>query len=138
MIADAPRISARSHRPEICLPAAGFKLAGEFDATPVKLGGIDLFFRTYRFESQGRPVHVFFCVWEDRKDPGEIPGPMREWTREDRWRAVMMKKRRLGQQVLEVVTDGFSNEMDARAAFEKHIAPLLRPDPAVGVTSPGG
>jgi exosortase len=131
------RISARSHRPEICLPSAGFTLVEEFDAVPIRVADTELFFRSYHFDNRGRPVFVFFCVWEDRRDPAEAPGPMREWTRESRWNAVMSRKRRLGQQVLEVVLEGVADERAARAALEKHIVPLLRPDPSVRVAAPG-
>jgi hypothetical protein len=41
---------------------------------------------------------------------------------------VLERKRRLGQQVLEIVIAGIKDERAARAAFESRIASLLLPD----------
>jgi len=122
------RMLARFHRPEICLPAAGLRLVRESEVEMVKSGDIELPFRTYLFEQNQGPLHVFFCVWEDQSDPG-MPF-LESWTPETRLQAVLMHRRRLGQQVLEVGIAGDATDEEARNEFERVIAPLIRPDSA--------
>ncbi|MEO6742711.1 MAG: exosortase/archaeosortase family protein [Chthoniobacteraceae bacterium] len=122
------RIAARWHNPDICLVAAGFKRIAEYEPIIIRKGDIGLVFRTYRFDAQDRKNYVFFCVWEDRRDPAEELRPPEGWNPASRIRAVLQRKRHLGQQVLEVAISGIENEQDARAAFERRIAALLQPD----------
>ena len=122
------RIFARWHNPDICLVAAGFKRIAEYDPIIIRKGGIELVFRTYRFDAQERKNYVFFCVWEDRRDPAEELRPPDEWNPASRVRAVLQRKRHLGQQVLEIAISGIENESDARAAFERRITEILQPD----------
>ncbi len=119
------RIVARWHNPDICLTAAGFKRVAEYAPLFIRKDGFELAFRTYRFDVQDRKTFVFFCVWEDRAESGAVP---EEWTPSSRWRAVLQRKRKLGQQVLEVAISGPDNEKAAREAFEKRVTALLRPD----------
>ena len=130
------RIAARWHNPDICLIAAGFRRIAEYDPVIIRKGGIELVFRTYRFDVNDQKNFVFFCVWEDRRDPGEDLRPPDEWNPAGRWRAVLQRKRHLGQQTLEVAVSGYENEKDARAAFERRIKPLLMPDSILPAESP--
>ena len=122
------RIAARWHNPDICLVAAGFKRVAEYEPAIVQKGDVALVFRTYRFDAHDRSHYVFFCVWEDRRNPDEELRPPDEWNPSSRIRAVLDRKRHLGQQVLEVVISGIEDEAAARAAFEARIPALLRPD----------
>ncbi len=119
------RIVARWHNPDICLTAAGFKRVAEYDPLFIRKDGFELAFRTYRFDVRDRKTFVFFCVWEDRAAPGAVP---EKWTPASRWRAVLRRNRKLGQQVLEVAISGAEDEKVAREAFEKRVTALLRPD----------
>lgn len=125
------RIVTRWHNPDICLTAAGFKRVAEYEPDVFRKGDIDLVFRTYRFDAEGRKTFVFFCVWEDRKEPGAAPAPSEEWTPASRWRAVLQRKRQLGQQTLEIAINGLDNVEDARAAFDRRIAAMVFPDSIV-------
>jgi hypothetical protein len=122
------RIVARWHNPDVCLAAAGFKRIAEYDPAVIRKGDVELVFRTYRFDVRDRKNYVFFCVWEDRKEPGAVPAAPEEWNPASRWRAVLQRKRRHGQQTLEVAISGIENEKDARAAFERRITDFLSPD----------
>jgi exosortase len=125
------RTFARWHNPELCLPSAGFRRVAEYEPTVIRQGDIELAFRTYRFDA-GQQIHfVFFCVWEDRKVPAVPAALPEQWTAATHWRAVLQRKRRLGQQVLEVAIAGMTDEHAARAAFEQRITSLLRPDSLV-------
>jgi len=128
---------ARWHNPEQCLPAVGFQRVADYAPTIVRKGEIELAFQTLRFDLHGMPWYVFFCVWEDRKEPGEPKLP-EQWTLGARFRAVLQRRRHLGQQMLEVAISGIADEQAARAAFERRIPELLRPDsifPATDFTS---
>jgi exosortase len=98
----ASALLARMHAPEICLPAGGLRMVSALGVRPFLWAGETLPFRVYVFESRGRPLIVFYCLWEDRpraKDP--LAGE--NWlSRRSRWRAVIKGQRHLGQQVLEV------------------------------------
>jgi exosortase len=133
------RIVARWHNPDICMVAAGFQRIAEYEPLVIRKGDIELVFRTYRFDVRERKTFVFYCIWEDRKDPGAAPAAPEQWTPASRWRAVLQRKRKLGQQALEVAISGIENERDARAAFERRITALLQPDSLLpaGVASPG-
>ena len=122
------RITARWHNPDVCLTAAGFRRIAEYEPIVIRKGDIELVFRTYRFDVQDQKNHVFFCIWEDRKEPGAAAEPPEGWNPASRWRAVLQRKRHLGQQVLEIAISGIEDEKDARAAFERRVTELLRPD----------
>ena len=122
------RTFARWHNPDLCLTSAGFRRIAEYEPAVIRQGDIELTFRTYRFDAGSRINFVFFCVWEDRQEPGAAVALPEQWTAATHWRAVLQRKRRLGQQVLEVAISGIENEKDARAAFERRIRALLQPD----------
>ena len=54
-----------------------------------------------------------------------------EWTFRNRIDNVLQRKRKLGQQVLEVGITGVADDAAARASFERRLPSLLRPDPTV-------
>jgi len=104
-------LRARAHRPDICLPSAGWKQLGtdrieSFRVSP----GHTLAFRRFTFghiESKDAPVraHAYYCLHEDRvhaaeKDRQDLYS---NWDLADRWRVVKDGIRNLGQQVLEVI-----------------------------------
>ena len=122
------RSFARWHNPDICLSAAGFQRVAEYEPSVIRKGDIELAFRTYRFDAGEQINFVFFCVWEDRKEPGAAPSLPEQWTAATHWSAVLQRKRHLGQQVIEVAIAGMKDEHAARAAFESRITSLLHPD----------
>ena len=104
-------LRARAHRPDICLPSAGWKQLGpdrveSFRISPER----SLAFRRFTFghiESKETPVraHAYYCLHEDRvhaaeKDRQDLYS---NWDLADRWRVVKDGIRNLGQQVLEVI-----------------------------------
>ena len=130
------RSFARWHNPDMCLTSAGFKRIAEYEPLVIRKNEIELVFRTYRFDIEGQKNFVFFCVWEDRKEPGPTRAIPEEWTTATHWHAVLQRKRNLGQQVLEVAISGIENERDARAAFERRIPALLQPDSLLPAENP--
>jgi len=126
---------ARWHNPEQCLPAIGFQRVAEYEPAIIRIGEIGLIFQTLRFDLNKVPHYVFFCVWEDRTEEGELKLP-EQWTVGARLRAVLQRKRHLGQQVLEVVISGIEDPQAARAAFEHRLPSLVRPDSILPAPDP--
>lgn len=113
---------ARLHRPEICLPASGWHLVADRGIDRFSAGNLSLPFRSYIFEESGRPLHVFFCKWEG--------GGGRQFGLEgskqgDRIRAVLMGRRRVEQQTLEIIIHGYETLELAEAAVRKRLPGLI-------------
>jgi len=111
-------IRARTHRPDICLPAAGWKQVADTGvhtyptASSFALPFRHLEFRVRRPERSGQRVaHTFYCLSEDRVPSGsaidsklpQMTAPRHRLTRNERIRRVLEGQRHLGQQVMEVV-----------------------------------
>jgi exosortase len=104
-------LRARAHRPDVCLPSAGWK-----ELRPARLEtfatgpGRSLSFRRFTFgkvESGDAPVraHAYYCLHEDRVHDAEkdMPDLYSNWDLTDRLRVVKHGIRNLGQQVLEII-----------------------------------
>jgi hypothetical protein len=104
-------LRARAHRPDICLPSAGWKQLGpdRVESFPISPGR-SLAFRCFTFgriESKETPVraHAYYCLHEDQVHAAERDRQdlYSNWDLADRWRVVKDGIRNLGQQVLEVI-----------------------------------
>lgn len=107
---------ANAHRPDVCLPAAGWDAAGDDGVSLYPVApGLTLPFRHFRFTRRegGGVAHIFYCLWEDRAAPGGGGGAATTTTESlgrdpsegsysERWQAVRDGRRHLGQRVLEV------------------------------------
>ncbi len=114
---------AKSHRPEICLPASGRRLDREFEPTLVKIAGINFLFRTYRFKANDNAVYVFYAVREDGTPDGAA-GNMRESHRR-RLEAAWNGSRGLGQRVIEVAISSSPSFEKAKEAFALEMPKLF-------------
>jgi exosortase len=120
------RILARLHRPENCLPAAGYNLREERDIT-VKARDLNIPFRAMDFDYDGKKVYVFFCLWQDRLKSGEELRIRDHWDdRLVRLESVLLGERNLGQQTLEIVISGFDNSQEAEGALRRQMENLIR------------
>ena len=112
------------HQPTVCLPASGLTQVGvadkELAPTPI---GIDLPVEQYEFTYHGQRLFVFYVVWQDRTG---YDLPTAQVTPAQRISAAMRGERNLGQQTLEIVLTGPANAADARAAFHRELAAILR------------
>ncbi|MDP9291587.1 MAG: archaeosortase/exosortase family protein, partial [Verrucomicrobiota bacterium] len=112
------RILARTHRPEICLPASGITLQSEDRPVEISAGNISIPFRAYTFqEANGQPMHVFFCLWQDRREANVRV----DWGRMDGLQMVLDGERNVGQQVLEVAISGYATMAEAEAALRRRL-----------------
>jgi exosortase len=125
-------VRARAHRPDICLPAAGWQQRSDTNKTYFVNNQLSLPFRCVNFvqPSSGVTAHTFFCLQEDRRTNEarpdlELPaGIQPEWSFSARWRAVRDGVRNMGQQIIELIILAPSQADDA--AVGQQFAALLR------------
>ena len=126
---------ANLHRPDVCLPASGWKQVADHGVRnyPVS-NSVELPFRHFEFQrtfegSAIQTAHAFYCLSEDRIGESSTSGPgadspgmfgnRSEWTRTERLDAVLKGRRHLGQQVIEAIF--MSNEPFSAADAESYL-----------------
>jgi exosortase len=120
------RVLARMHRPENCLPAAGYKLCKDRGTIIVKAKNLLMPFHALDFECAGDQVYVFFCLWEDRAKQPERPRIRDEWNQFAKLESVLLGERNLGQQVLEIVIFGYNKPEEAEAALCRDVEAIIQ------------
>jgi exosortase len=120
------RILARAHRPEVCLPAAGYKLRADRGTITIDARGLIIPFHALDFDYDGRQAHVFFCLWEDGLRGTVQPRVWDPWTRLARLETVLLGERNLGQQVLEIVIFGYATPQEAEAALRRDVEAMIQ------------
>jgi exosortase len=105
-------VRARAHRPDICLPSAGWEPLGDGNTRSYRVSSdLTLPFRQIDFASGNHvaAARTFFCLQEDRRstetrpDLALPPGIQPDWSLLARWRVVRNGVRNMGQQVIELV-----------------------------------
>jgi hypothetical protein len=114
---------AKSHRPEICLPAAGLVLRADRGIRVFPVANLTLPFRAYYFEDRGSPVHVYFCAWEDGTQGSTAN--MRE-DAATRMAAARAGNRSLSQRVLEIAVWGCRDSEQADTALHQELLELIQ------------
>ena len=120
---------ARSHSPEICLPATGLRLLDEVEFRTLKLPSLDIDFRSYSFEHRNSLLHVFFCLQEDYTSDDEVRRNSLKLQRGDRLTAVLQKRRHRGQRVLEIAIAGHDSLDEAWKDVVEHLPSMITRDP---------
>ena len=118
---------AKGHQPDICFPAAGARLVKDFGQVDVETGGFRIPFRHESFEMGSGLVHVFYCLWSDRVSQHEKP-LLEDGSQSSRIQAVMVGKRNIGQQVLELVLAGPDSAETAVSLLRQHLPDLVQID----------
>lgn len=119
------RILARAHRPQNCLPGAGYKPCGDHGMITVQAKGLSIPFHALDFEDGGNKVYVFFCLWEDGLKSSERPRIEDKWSQLAKLRSVVLGERNLAQQTFEIVISGYDSSEQAEAAFGREIVTLI-------------
>lgn len=115
---------ARNHTPEICLPAAGRNVREVWDLAAVQAGGLSLPFRGYAVEHGGRPLFVFYSLWEDGALTQRVGPQLLTWRA--RFEAVRDRRRNRGQRVVQVGLWGARDAEHAEALLREQLPALLR------------
>ena len=118
---------AKGHQPDICFPAAGARLVKDFGNVDVQAGGVRIPFRHESFEMGSEPVNVFYCLWPDRVSKHEKT-LLEDGSQASRIQAVMVGKRNIGQQVLELVLTGPESPETAVSLLRQHIPDVIQID----------
>jgi hypothetical protein len=117
---------ARGHRPDVCLPAAGFREISNLPIEYFQAGALMLPFQRYTYERSGQLLQVFYCLWEDGDEAPRglrLPkGPLRI---ANRVQLASYGKRRLGQQTLEIVVSGAENFQKADQQVRSRLPELV-------------
>ena len=132
-------LRARAHRPDICLPSAGWKPISDRGIKEISVrDNVALPIRrsTFRNERSGLLAHAFFVLQEDRLNPREERpdlsspiGAQPDWSFVGRCRTVRHGIRNLGQQVLELIILAPAQIDDATAEqqFEEILQQIVVP-----------
>jgi hypothetical protein len=117
------RVAARHHRPDYCLPASGRTLKADLGISYLPANGLQLPFRTYLFDNNGRPLYVFYCLWEQgaRKQRG-LGGSKYL----DLIQPALAGQRRLGQQILELIVTGYPDVAEAERAVRERLPQMIQ------------
>jgi exosortase/archaeosortase family protein len=131
---------ANLHRPDVCLPASGWKQMADHGVGRYAVSdSVELPFRHFEFQrtfegSAPQTAHAFYCLSEDRASGGSASpgktdssgmfGNRSEWTRSERLRDVLEGRRHLGQQVIEAIF--ISNEPLSVADVESYLRDVAR------------
>ena len=120
---------ARTHRPEVCLPMAGFREISISTLEYFQAGAFKLPFRKYIYEANGKILYVFFCLWQDGDDQQQ--GKLAKAARDhlgiaDRLDWARRGRRRLGQQTTEIVLSGYTSLQEAEKEVRRRLPQLIR------------
>ena len=115
---------ARNHTPEICLPAAGKKLSAMSGPLPLTVAGVTLPFRCFTAEQNGRPLFVFYTLWEEGALEQNVATGFLTWSA--RWQAVRERRRNPGQRVLQIAIGGARDAAHAEELLRAELPRLIQ------------
>jgi exosortase len=125
---------AQSHRPDICLPAAGFIMKEDLGLKKMEINGLVLPIHSYVFQTplDGQILYVFQAVTDDRVWPDSGYGFATGSLQLDRLRAAWAGRRNPGQRSLLIVNQGADNSGEAEDRARDQLRDLLviEPTPA--------
>jgi len=115
---------AKTHGPERCLPAVGMSLRSYLGIITVRLAGMELAMQQYVFNTEGRPLHVFYAIYEDPSGSTQLANRRKD--SRSRVAAALAGSRNYGQRFLELAVLGFEKPEDARAALPRELGKLIK------------
>lgn len=116
---------ARNHTPEICLPAAGKKLSAMSGPQSWAVAGVALPFRCFTTEQNGRPLFVFYTLWEEGATEQNAATEFLTWSA--RGQAVREQRRNPGQRVIQIAIGGARDAAHAEELLRAELPRLIRP-----------
>ena len=119
---------ATMHRPEICLPAAGFKFRRQSQTAHVTVDDARFDFDGSVFESNGSPIYIFRCLWDDQPAVGSSQSRVFDMSVAGRLEAAWYGQRNLGQRLLQVGIRGVSTESAAANDLKRKLPEFIRVD----------
>jgi hypothetical protein len=87
--------SARIHRPEKCLQGSGAILVADLKPIQLTTDGAVLWFRSYLFEKDERPLYVYYTVWEEANLDADPALVYQDWSGFSRLQRVWLAQRNI-------------------------------------------
>jgi hypothetical protein len=115
---------AKTHGPEKCLPAVGMNLRSYLGIITVPVAGMDLAMQQYVFNAEGRPLHVFYGIYEDPSGSAVLANRRKDAA--SRIQAALSGSRNFGQRYLELAVTGYERPEEARAALIGELGKLIK------------
>ena len=116
---------ATMHRPEICLPAVGYKFISEVEPATVAVAKLTLPFTGSVFDSTAGRVYVFRCLWEDYPLAEAVRNRNFDMSIFGRLRSSWYGRRNLGQRLLQIAIAGAQSEQEAREQMQRRLSELI-------------
>lgn len=116
---------ATMHRPEICLPAAGYAFIGPVAPVEIVAMGIQLTFDGSIFDANGARVFVYRCLWEEQSISGLASELRFDMSFHGRLMSSWYGRRNLGQRLVQVAISGVETELEAREHFKRRMPELI-------------
>ncbi|MES2568858.1 MAG: exosortase/archaeosortase family protein [Verrucomicrobiota bacterium] len=114
---------AASHRPEICLPAAGLEWMAEEKPVTIQIDQTAMAFQALVFRHEGGVLHLFRSLSEEQAWPGEPRAFYPALA--DRIRSAWLGRRNLGQRILQIGISGSRTAESAREELRRHLPALV-------------
>lgn len=118
---------AKGHRPDICFPATGARLAEDYGLVTLTANGVTMRFRHQSFARGADLLHVFYCLWSDQVSPDE-GAVIEDGSVASRLASTLAGKRNLGQRVLEIVVQGPDSSAAATDLLKAQLPMLVNRD----------
>jgi exosortase/archaeosortase family protein len=115
---------AKMHGPSTCLTHIGMTLNANLGATLIRIGEFQMAIQHYVFEVDGKPLHVFYGIYEDQTGSAVLAN--RRLGTASRIAAALAGSRNYGQRFLEIAVSGYDRPEDARAALTRELATLIK------------
>ena len=115
---------AKTHGPEICLPAVGMRVSAYLGIITVPVAGMELAMQQYVFNAEGKKIHVFYGIYEDPSGSSELAN--RRQDARSRIAAALAGSRNYGQRFLEVAVVGYERPEEAKAALGRELDKLIK------------
>lgn len=119
---------ATMHRPDICMPAAGYKMLSKAEPLTVPTKGIVLVFDGSVFQARNEPMYVYRCLWEEEAMSVGAQSKGFDMSISGRLLSAWCGRRNLGQKLIQIGITGASNELEAREHLAKRLGSFIRSD----------
>ncbi len=119
---------AKTHGPEMCLPAIGMVMQADLGTTTFAIGDFKLMLQQFEFLAGNRPLHVFYGIYEDATGGAMLAN--RRQSNASRVAAAISGSRNSGQRFLELAVSGMDDPAKAREALQRELEHLLVTQPA--------
>jgi hypothetical protein len=114
----------RGHTPDQCFVGAGWRLCGEPAPVRLSVNGIELPFRRYLFQVDGKTAYVYLTLWDERSPGGRQELPLNQGLAR-RLKAALDGKRHQGLKKLEISIIGPASSEQALQVLREGLEKII-------------